>query len=92
MAPAAVERLVRNPSFVAPSPPRTGNPQTQAGNDLGGYTKLGDPGYTHIGSSTSIAAAPNANRESARERERDSISQKDQGLPLSWVETDCGQP
>ena len=73
--PVAAERLVRNCSFVAPSPPRAGDPSLKQGvhklfprvtwEDVRGW---GDPGYTHTASSMSIAAVPNASLESARER------------------------
>ena len=41
MAPAAVENLVRNHSFVAPFPSRGQKTQTWPGNSLGGYMKSG---------------------------------------------------
>ena len=69
------ERLVRKCGFVAPSPPRTGaavlsgEPQTWARSDLGGGARSRRSRLLHTVSSTSSeAAVPNTNRESARER------------------------
>ena len=46
VAPAAMESLVKDHSFVAPSFPRAGNPQIWARSDLDTQSP-GDPGCTH---------------------------------------------
>lgn len=69
MAPTAVENLVKDHSFAAPSSPKAGNPQSQARSDLdtqSGSYRL----YTYTVSRVPIAAVAYANEESARERER----------------------
>ena len=80
VAHSSLESLVRDRSMTVPSPPRAGNPQTQARFNLDTQSQ-GDPGFqavhththTHRINSTPMAAAANANQESARERGRERI-------------------
>ena len=65
LQPAATERLARDRSSAAPSPPREKNPKAQAG--VTWIQSWGNPGCPYTASSTPTAAVANANRQSARE-------------------------
>ena len=94
MAPAAVKRLVKNHRFLAPSPSRAGGPSSTQGTPrpwlIGTLEDVQSQEIQtiHTVSSMSMGAVPNANQESDREGEKDSISQNDQGAHICWADKD----
>ena len=70
--PVDEERLIRNHSFVVPSPAKTGGPSPEWGDHRPGPGMTWEDalGCTHTASSSSsIATAPNTDQESASERD-----------------------
>ena len=82
-----MESLVRGPYLVTPSPPRAESPRCELEVTCIHKVREIQATHTHTANSTTIAAAANTKRDSAREKERGALSS-----PGSAQEAGGGQP